>query len=264
MEILKSLQSIGFTEYEAKIYLALLKENPSTGYQVSKNSGVPRSMVYDGLSRLHARGAVLETIEARATYYRPLPPNLLLDQHLENLNRVVSELKPHLLSEYEHEEDTSVWALAGLQPIYGYASQMLERASKEIFLVINDNALDFLYKPLESLSQKGIAINILLTGDQTLPFGNLVIHPPLESQMQGLTDILLLLENNTEVLVASLSGEVKATITRNPNIILIAHQFIWMEFFTQRIYAQLGEDLLERLAPDDRAIFESMVNPTHN
>ncbi|MEP6988157.1 MAG: helix-turn-helix domain-containing protein [Chloroflexota bacterium] len=66
-----SLTQIGFTEYEATVYLALLRENPATGYQISKTSGVPRAMVYDALSRLHTRGAVLETVENRVTLYRP-------------------------------------------------------------------------------------------------------------------------------------------------------------------------------------------------
>ena len=55
MDLHEELAAIGFTEYEAKVYLALLEENPSTGYQLSKLSGVPRSMVYDALRRLHAR-----------------------------------------------------------------------------------------------------------------------------------------------------------------------------------------------------------------
>jgi len=31
-----------------------------------------------------------------------------------------------------------------------------------------------------------------------------------------------------------------------------------MELFTQRVYARLGDDLLARLSPEDRAIFESL------
>jgi hypothetical protein len=31
-----------------------------------------------------------------------------------------------------------------------------------------------------------------------------------------------------------------------------------MEFFTQRIYARLGGDLLAKLDPEDRRIFESL------
>ncbi|MBL8165503.1 MAG: helix-turn-helix domain-containing protein, partial [Anaerolineae bacterium] len=81
VDLLTDLTRIGFTEYEAKVYLALLSDSPATGYQLSKTSGVPRSMVYEALSRLHTRGAVLESLEDRAAVYRPLPPELLLERH---------------------------------------------------------------------------------------------------------------------------------------------------------------------------------------
>ena len=87
-------------------------------------------------------------------------------------------------------------------------------------------------------------------------------HPPLESEIQGLTDTLLVIIDNKEVLVANISNEPRATITTNANLILIAKQFVWMEFFTQRIYAQIGEKLLAKLTPQDKEIFLSMVN--HN
>ena len=74
MDAVSGLSDLGFTEYEARIYLALLKENPANGYQLSKRTGVPRSMVYEALGRLHARGAVLKSGGARSTIYRPLSP----------------------------------------------------------------------------------------------------------------------------------------------------------------------------------------------
>jgi len=39
------LVKIGFSEYEAKAYVALLRESPVTGYELSMLSGVPRSMI---------------------------------------------------------------------------------------------------------------------------------------------------------------------------------------------------------------------------
>jgi hypothetical protein len=36
--------------------LGLLQQNPSTGYQLSKLSGVPRSRIYETLERLVAKG----------------------------------------------------------------------------------------------------------------------------------------------------------------------------------------------------------------
>ena len=70
MDLLAKLTELGFTEYEAKVYLALLDDYPASGYQISKTAGVPRSMVYEALGRLKLRGAVLETPDERATLYR--------------------------------------------------------------------------------------------------------------------------------------------------------------------------------------------------
>lgn len=52
------LEAIGFTEYEARAYLLLLREGPQTGYHVAKVSGIPRPNIYPVLSRLVERGAV--------------------------------------------------------------------------------------------------------------------------------------------------------------------------------------------------------------
>ncbi len=49
--ILETLKNLNFTEYEAKAYLALLEESPLTGYAVAKNSGVPRSRIYEILDQ---------------------------------------------------------------------------------------------------------------------------------------------------------------------------------------------------------------------
>jgi hypothetical protein len=35
------LQQLGFSEYEARAYLALLQQNPLNGYELAKVSGLP-------------------------------------------------------------------------------------------------------------------------------------------------------------------------------------------------------------------------------
>ncbi len=37
------LEQLGLTQYEAKVYLALLSEHPATAYTISRRSGVPHS-----------------------------------------------------------------------------------------------------------------------------------------------------------------------------------------------------------------------------
>ena len=50
------LINIGFTLNEAKVYLALVKFRLLNGYEVAKESGVSRSLVYDVLNRLVTKG----------------------------------------------------------------------------------------------------------------------------------------------------------------------------------------------------------------
>jgi predicted transcriptional regulator len=52
--------------------------------------------------------------------------------------------------------------------------------------------------------------------------------------------------------------EVSATATTNRKIVAITRQFIWMEMFTQRIATRLGDELLDRLPAEDRAVFKSL------
>src|SRR6266542_3193328 len=50
------LQQLGFSEYEARAYLALLQRNPLNGYELAKVSGLPRANVYAVLQKLEDRG----------------------------------------------------------------------------------------------------------------------------------------------------------------------------------------------------------------
>ena len=260
MDLLADLTKIGFTEYEAKVYLALLREYPATGYQLSKESGVPRSMVYEALKRLHGRGAALETVEDRATLYRPLPPQILLDRHQEEHERLLQDLEQGLNALYTSVADNRVWAISGRTAVLAYAAKLIREAQTELFLVLTDEDLAALRLDIIAAAERGLEINTLLTGSGALNCGRVAYHPPLESELQGLTATLLVQTDEVEVLIASAAPhhETTATITRNQDLVLIARQFVWMEMFTQRIYAQLGADLLTRLDPEDREIFASL------
>jgi Cd2+/Zn2+-exporting ATPase len=259
MDLLEGLVAAGFTEYEAKTYLALLSEHPATGYQLSKKSGVPRSMVYEALGRLHARGAVLETRDNRATHYRPLPPAVLLDQHEQEHRRLMRELRAGLQRIYTTQDDDQVWSISRRRSVLSYAAQMIQEAGSEAYLVLADPDLEELYEPIRAACDRGVSVSSLLTGDADLDCGRTARHSPAESELQQLTGTLLVVVDEREVLIAKSATETTATITRNPNLVLIARQFVWMELFAQRIYSQLGPDLLTRLDPDDVQIFESLV-----
>ncbi len=258
MDLVATLVAIGFTEYEAKVYLELLDEYPATGYQLSKNSGVPRSMVYEALGRLRTRGAVLETVEERATIYRPLPPQILLETYEREQSALVKDLRSGLLERYNAQDEGRLWSISGRHQVLSYGMQMIASAKESLKLVLTDADLDTLRPSIMEANARGLEINALLTGSGELGCGQVVRHPPLESELQQLTGMSMIMADERELLIAHTTQETTATITRNHNLLFIAGQFVWMELFTQRIYGQLGSDLLARLSPEDRQIFESL------
>ena len=256
--LISNLTRIGFTEYEAKVYLALLNSSPSTGYQLSKKSGVPRSMVYETLGRLAGRGAVLETFEGRATLYRPLPPDVLLDRYEEDQQRMLVGLRSGMEKIYQSSDEDKVWSISGHRAVFSYATQMLREAQSDIYAVLNDQAIFALESELAAIDQRGIEINALLTGESNLAFGQVAFHPPLESELQQLTDTLVIVTDNQRALIASTKQETVATLTGNSNLVLMARQFVWMELFAQRIYTKLGPDFVQQLDQDDQRIFAGL------
>jgi Cd2+/Zn2+-exporting ATPase len=266
-ELQDDLTAIGFTEYEARVYLALLRRHPANGYQISKESGVPRSMVYEALGRLRGRGAVLESAEERATLYRPLAPGLLLERHQGDHERLVGRLRAGLDELYRPAADDRVWSIHGRPAALAYAAEMIRAARRPLYLVLSDDDLAILRPEVLAACERGVESYALLTGELELGCGRSARHPPLESELQELEGALLVAVEGGELLIAGPAGPPagaraaagsRATVTAVRDLVFIARQFVWMELFTQRIYGRLGADLLARLEPEDRRIFESL------
>jgi Cd2+/Zn2+-exporting ATPase len=267
MAIQENLIAAGFSEYEARVYVSLLGEHPATGYQISKSSGVPRSMVYEALGRLHARGAVLKSKSERAAYYKPVPPDTLLNRFSREHKSLIAQLRRDLSKRYQPEQGERLWSISGRSAVLSHAAQMLLQAEREISIVANDRELEDLRTTIQDCCGRGLGLNVLLTGHSHLSLeegsckNQVARHPPLESELHELKDLLLVVADSRECLIASQdqhSEQFQATVTSNGDLVLIAWQFVWMELFTQRIYTSLGRDLLGKLAPDDRLIFESL------
>jgi hypothetical protein len=77
-KLIELLQHFGLSANAAKAYLALLKYNPATGYEISSQSGIPRSAIYSILNRLEAIGIVNSVGESPKKFI-PLAPSSLLE-----------------------------------------------------------------------------------------------------------------------------------------------------------------------------------------
>ena len=92
------LVELGFSEYEAKAYVALLRKSPVTGYELAKLSGVPRSMIYEVAGKLTARGAAMTLRKDGAIQYAPVPAEELLEHLHREHDELIVTLKRELVT----------------------------------------------------------------------------------------------------------------------------------------------------------------------
>jgi sugar-specific transcriptional regulator TrmB len=260
MEILNELQSLGFAEYEARVYLALLAHQPATGYQLGVRAAVPRSMVYEALGRLESRGAVLKSGDGRTTLYRPVPPSVFLDRLEHDYRNRLTGLRADLQPRYRSAGDDRFWTASGIEPILGMVEPFLEAAARSLMLMIADDELARFGPALLAADQRGVTIGAVLTGERSAPCGLAVRHPRRESQIQQLDRLLLVCRDGEEVLIGDLRGTGSATLTTNSHMVHIASQFVWMELLTQHLMAS-APDPMSMLSPSDRATLEVLGSP---
>ena len=95
MDLVEKLKEIGFNSYEAKVYIALLKKYPATGYEVSKLAGIPQSRTYDTLKVLEEKN-IVTSANTKPVTYTPIKPKLLTSRFQKKINSTINFLDKHL------------------------------------------------------------------------------------------------------------------------------------------------------------------------
>ena len=156
-KLMERLRALGFTTYESKAYITLLKNNPSTRYELSKNSGVPRSAIYDVIKKLETLGAV-NALYTSPEKYVPLPPDQLLGL-LERQFKERLEDARKALKQFDTEiEPGHLWNIVGYQNMLHKAREMISNAKETIFLSIWDRECKKLKEDLDAAHDRGIRI----------------------------------------------------------------------------------------------------------
>ncbi len=96
MEIEKTLEQLGFTKNEIKVYLALNETGTSKVSEISKITNIDRSNCYDSLKTLINKGVVSSLIMRNVNWFQVTAPERLMGYLQEqefNLKKIIPELK---------------------------------------------------------------------------------------------------------------------------------------------------------------------------
>ena len=92
---MSDLVELGLSNYEARVYRALLGLGSAPARAISEASEVPRGRIYDVLNTLDSRGLVRTHDSRDPAHYTAVDPDIAVDSLLDERRRELSEQRQH-------------------------------------------------------------------------------------------------------------------------------------------------------------------------
>ena len=167
-EIVEALKALGLSEYQAKVYIALVGYGSASASEISMASKVPQNKVYSVLKELEEDGLVFVGGSGKgANIYRPNNPDFFIREMRIKYNNATGAARDFLIPLFERSSEQhqskSIWVLRGTPTVYTKMVEMIlnAKANEEIIL-----ATDTLYdlkvaRVVEAIRNREIKVKII-------------------------------------------------------------------------------------------------------
>ena len=245
---ISALEQVGFSVYEARVYLGLLQKNPSTGYQLSKLSGVPRSRIYETLERLVTKGYAV-ALDTEPAQYSPLSAYELVAQLQEQFDGALSKLEAELKKIATPPATENMWNLRGREDILRRVRRMIAQAEESVYLVGWDTTIQELQPELEAADGRGIRIVLISCGESTFKVGKHYRHAFESELVQQCDTSLNVVVDGMEALVGETepAETCQAAWSHSPALVHITEEYIRHEVYLHKIIERFGPNLSTEL-----------------
>lgn len=242
-EIIASIKDLGFTEYEARAYIAALqKGQPVTGYELSKLSGVPTSKIYETIDRLKEKGALWANLTDPVKYVA-VNPQQLFRQCQQQFEQTISFLNDNFAQLFIDKGSEQIWNIHGYDSILAKAEDIIENCTDQALVALWPEEAE----PLEhALSNKDRVI-VLAFGDlASLGTTRLFQHDYQKAvEEEQKNRLFVVTADGEEALIATMHQHAHGVWTTNPALVLIAQEYIKYEIYQVRIMRHFGEEFAE-------------------
>ncbi|MCF8068046.1 MAG: TrmB family transcriptional regulator [Desulfobacterales bacterium] len=171
------LTELGFSNYEASCYTALVSHHPANGSQLSKHSGIARSRIYDVLRNLTRKGLVFEIEQG---LYVPLPAEELQKRLRSRFETNLNELENEFQAESRKPNYDYLLSIKGYNNVMAKAKELIRSAKQEIYIRMFPDEAIHLDTDLGKASKRGVGVRYIMMGDVHVIHEIQVIHPHSE------------------------------------------------------------------------------------
>ncbi len=247
-KVVERLGELGMSAYEAKAYLALvMATKPLNGYEVAKNSGVPRSTVYETLAKLVARGAAFEArTTADTTSYLPLPPTALLNRMSQDFDESLQALREELPSLDAPQEAHLIHNVVGYEPLVQRAADVIRDARRDLFVSIWPEEIERLGPLLRQAETRGVDVTMLVFGEDIEPIGHTYSHrfssPAFVLNYLGYRLFVVVADERQSVIGGATGADGWGVYSDNPAVVLLSIEYVRHDIAMQLLGGQFEFD----------------------
>ena len=247
-ELLAEFKAIGFTEYEARVYMQLLRSGAVTAYEIAKESGVPRPNTYNALEALTKRGSVLPVSEGPRRYVANDP-----NQHLASIGRRTMALCETLaakLNRIEEPDDAPyVWNVYGELAMHEKIDAIICECRTTLWAKASSEILSRHEDALSDAAGRGAAMMIVIYGDDPDRFRfteacKVYLHESRGVRMGSADNLFTMTVDHRQAVTATFDGPA-AFYTRNQAMVRMADTLIRHDYYMAEILDRFGGEIEE-------------------
>jgi sugar-specific transcriptional regulator TrmB len=243
-KLVENLKNYGFTEYEAKAYVALVGLGRGTAREICEISGVPQGRIYTVLNELADRGFVFIE-EGTPTYYLAENPvevfAAIKDEYCSSIDEMIGDLRK---LNYEAKPPSPFWSIHSEQGILNREKSLIRYAEHDIIIIIKDPLpLRPLLRDLKA-AKRQVKLTILSHERERFTYEGLRAEEMssglagLFREMEGLrpvmkdgnwdTELFMIVDGMTAITAGYRSGRKSATVIKMPAACFMIKRLIEM------------------------------------
>ena len=163
MSIINKLKEMNFSENEAKIYITLLKYGKSTGYEISKYSGIPRSKIYNHLETMLSRGVIEINSTEKVNLYRAISPDELINLSRKSLNNTLNSFEELVKNIPLINDDEGIWEIEDYNSLILKFEEIISNAKNSLYIQIwseelNEDLTNSINKKIEEIEKSVVIV----------------------------------------------------------------------------------------------------------
>jgi sugar-specific transcriptional regulator TrmB len=234
---ISKLQQLGFSEYEARAYTALVNENPLTAYEISKNTGIPSSKIYEVIRKLEFRHMIQSVHGERSKIFIPVPPDEFVQNFRSSTDDNLHAIQIELNSFRGGMNANYTWHINNYDTLLLKSKRMIDTARESILLLTWPEEMGALFDDLKKAKQRDVKIAVIHYGKTDFKIVQLYVHP-LEDTIYAEKDIrgFTIVADSQEAINGKIARKnTEAIWSMNQGFVNMAEDYIRHDIYLMKI-----------------------------